>query len=264
MILGMLGKIRKAAKNHLEQEKIDSLKKVWRQIFGLLIRMVYGHNLNRLASLFGTDKWGRHSYTRYYQNHFESLRRKRLNILEIGVGGDDNPRCGGGSLRMWKAYFPNSHVYGIDIHDKAYHNEPRIETFQGSQSDEAFLRYVASQIGRIDIVIDDGSHISQHVITSFKILFPLLSDNGVYVIEDTQTSYWVKYGGDSCNLNNPITSMGFLKSLIDGLNCEEYEIENYMPSYFDQYIVAMHFYHNLVFIQKGFNNKNSKTQVKPI
>jgi demethylmacrocin O-methyltransferase len=51
--------------------------------------------------------------------------------------------------------------------------------------------------------------------------------------------------------------VNFLKSLIDGLNHEEFTLEGYKPSYFDRRIVAMHFYHNLAFIQKGRNDEGS-------
>ncbi len=51
--------------------------------------------------------------------------------------------------------------------------------------------------------------------------------------------------------------MGFFKSLVDGLNYEEFIKPGYVPSYYDKNIIAMTFYHNLVFIQKGKNNEGS-------
>ena len=224
-----------------------------------LLSPLYRRNLSKLAVLFGTDKQGIHSYTQHYQHHFEPLRDKSLNILEVGVGGYDDPKGGGESLRMWKAYFPHSHIYGVDIHDKTYHDERRIKTFRGSQSDAAFLKSVADQIGTIDIVIDDGSHMNEHVMTTFKVLFPLLSPRGIYAVEDTLTSYWsvvdgIQWGGSS-DLSAPHTSMNFFKSLVDGLNYEEFTLEGYQPTYFDKHIVAMHFYHNLIFIYKGLNDE---------
>ena len=117
-----------------------------------------------------------------------------LNILEIGIGGYDDPRSGGGSLRMWRTYFPNSR-FPIDIVDKSPHDERRITTFMGSQTDEEFLADVIGRIGKVDIIIDDGSHRNDHVLQSFRFLFPLLDNGGIYVVEDTQTSYWTEYGG---------------------------------------------------------------------
>jgi hypothetical protein len=222
----------------------------------------FGHsgNLARLATVFGSDKEGAHHYTQHYDRHFRRLRYERLNILEIGIGGYDDPVAGGGSLRMWKAYFPRARVFGIDIYDKAAHDERRIKTFQGSQVDEAFLHRVANEIGTIDIVIDDGSHHNEHVIETFRILFPLLSPNGIYVVEDLQTSYWDdgNWGG-SKDLAAPHTSMNFFKCLADGLNYEEYRVAGYVPSYYDRHVVGVQFYHNLVFVSKGANQEGSNT-----
>ena len=218
-------------------------------------------NLPKLALLFGTDKEGTHRYTQHYQHHFKALQRRKLNILEVGVGGYDDPRAAGESLKMWKAYFTNSRIYGIDIHDKTFHDEKRIKTFRGSQSDPAFLKRIAEEIGAIDIIIDDGSHYNEHVITTFKVLFPFLSPEGIYVVEDTQTSYWPDVPGEawggSSDLTASHTSMNFFKSMIDGLNYEEFTISDYEPTYVDIHVVAMHFYHNLVFIYKGANNEGS-------
>ncbi len=222
---------------------------------------LYRKRLSKLALAFGTDKTGAHFYTEHYQRHFQFLRRKRFNLLEIGIGGCQDPRAGGASLRMWKAYFAKGHIFGIDLYDKTCHEERRIKTYQGDQTDAVFLGKVAAEIGTLDIVIDDGSHINGHVTATFKTLFPLLSPNGIYVIEDVQTSYWdevcgTRWGGSS-DTAAPHTSMGFFKSLVDGLNYEEFTDDHYQPTYFDQNIVAIHFYHNLVFIYKGSNREGS-------
>lgn len=214
-----------------------------------------------LADRFGTDKEGSHHYIKHYQHHFEPVRRKKLKILEIGIGGYEDPHEGGNSLRMWKAYFHGSDIFGIDIHDKSSQEQPRIKTFRGSQIDEAFLKKVVEETGTLDIIIDDGSHINEHVITTFKILFPLMSSNGIYVVEDLQTSYWDSRGG-SKDLTAAHTSMNFFKGLIDGLNHEEFRIDNYAASYFDKHIISMHFYHNLAFIYKGLNNEGSNLTEK--
>ena len=141
--------------------------------------------------------------------------------------------------------------------DLIAHIERRIQTFRGSQVDETFLLDVLRRIGQIDIVIDDGSHRNEHVLQTFAFLFPRLSNPGMYVVEDTQTSYWSEMGGSSQDLERRDTSMGFFKKLIDGLNYVEFDRDDYEPSYYDKHIVAMHFYHSLVFIQKGMNNEGS-------
>ena len=232
-----------------------------RRIYNSFYGWLYRNNLSKLVAAFGSDKESGHHYAQHFQRHFAPLRRRKLNVLEIGIGGYDNPRQGGGSLRTWKAYFPKSRIFGIDIYDKSFHDERRIQTFIGSQIDEDFLKKVVAEIGSVDVVIDDGSHLNEHVVKTFRILFPMLSPNGIYAIEDLQTSYWGRVAncdwGGSSDLAAPHTSMNFLKSLVDGLNFEEFPREDYRPSYFDRHIVAMHFYHNLAFIQKGLNAEGS-------
>jgi demethylmacrocin O-methyltransferase len=193
--------------------------------------------------------------------HLERFRYRRINLLEIGVGGYENPHLGGKSLRMWKKYFPFGNIFSIDIYDKPSLQENRIKIFKGNQIDKDFLNKVTDKIGGIDIIIDDGSHINEHVIGTFNILFPKLKDKGIYVIEDTQTSYWEDFGGNSKNLNDPKTIMNYFKSLTDALNNQEFLIPNYKQNYFDKKIVSMHFYHNMIFIYKGNNDEKSNLVV---
>jgi hypothetical protein len=216
--------------------------------------------------IYNCDKWGDHWYAEHYMRHFRHLRKKKITLLEIGIGGYDDPCRGGNSLRMWKQFFSRAQIAGVDIHDKRQHESGRIRTFKGDQTDAAFLERVIGKIGRPDIVIDDGSHISNHVIRSFEILFPLLTDNGIYVVEDTQTSYWPDHGG-STDTGASDTTMSFFVQRVHGLNYREFLLTDYDPSYFDKHIVSIHFYHNLIFIHKGHNQeqstRNLPIRVKP-
>ena len=213
--------------------------------------------MTTLWKLYWTDKTGGHFYTPHYQSHFERLRWKKIKLLEIGVGGYTSPNNWWHSLRMWKKYFPRAKIFWIDIYDKSSLQGKRIRIFQGSQIDESFLYTILQETGKLDIIIDDGSHQNEHVIQTFKILFPALKDGGIYVVEDTQTSYWEDYGGDSKNLENPKTMMNFFKKLTDSLNNEEFICSWYKKNYYDKKIISMHFYHNLIFIYKGNNDEKS-------
>lgn len=228
-----------------------------RHIQHIVFRILFGSNLRALAVIYGSDKWGRHWYAQHYERHFAPLRVKQLNVLEIGIGGYDDPEGGGESLRMWRTYFPKSRIFGLDICDKHVHDEARIKTFRGSQADETFLCEVVREIGDIHIIIDDGSHRNEHVLQTFAFLFPKLSENGIYVVEDIQTSYWPGVGGSSVVFDRPDTSMGFFKKLLDGLNYAEFDRPEYEPTFYDKHITAMHFYHNMIVIQKGRNNEGS-------
>jgi hypothetical protein len=212
----------------------------------------YRKDLTRLAALFKTDKWGAHWYMNHYQRYFAPLRTKRLNLLEIGVGGYEYPDRGGESLRMWKAYFRKSRIIGIDLYDKSQLRERRVDIRQCDQTDSLALGRLSSEYRGFDIIIDDGSHRNDHVIITFKILFPLLRPEGIYVVEDTQTSYWPSKGG---GIGNPGSSMAFFKAMADGLNYVEYPIPNYEPTYFDRNVVEIAFFHNLIIIRKGVNDE---------
>ncbi len=211
-------------------------------------------SLSELALAHGTDKAGGHSYTGAYDFHFARFRDRPVRLLEIGVGGYEDPHKGGESLRMWKEYFPQGQIIGLDIYDKSSLAEERIAIFQGDQGDEKCLEALAAEQGPFDIVIDDGSHLSGHVITSFKALFPHVVDTGVYVIEDIQTSYWATY---SKPYTPPGTTIALLKGLADGLNYAEFDVVGYRPTYTDLWVQSLSLYHNLAFIQKGANTEPS-------
>jgi 8-demethyl-8-alpha-L-rhamnosyltetracenomycin-C 2'-O-methyltransferase len=217
-------------------------------------------DLTGLAVRYGTDKWSAlHRYTPHYQRHLGPLRDRRLTVLEIGIGGFGDPAAGGRSLRMWKHYFPRAIIYGMDIEDKRGVDEPRLVTIQADQSDPEELARVAARFGPFDIIVDDGSHISSHVITTFRALFPCLRPNGLYIIEDLCTSYWPEvFNGSDSDLNDPDTTVGFLKTFLDGLHHEEFlrpDVREPQPT--DAQINAIHFYHNMTVMEKRPNNEGS-------
>jgi hypothetical protein len=227
------------------------IKERVRRIIGLAISTVPGDvSIETLGFKHGTDKLG-HGYLPYYATHFSPLRTKKLNILEIGVGGYRDPKKGGESLRLWQEYFRNGQIYGIDIHDKSPHAAKRIKTFQGSQDDPSFLEAVATKIGDLDIIIDDGSHINNHIITSFNTLFAHLKPEGIYVIEDINTSYLPSQGGSFTNLSSESTAIGMVKRLIDSLHYQY--IPGRTPTPLDGQITSIHCYPQIVFIKKGEN-----------
>jgi demethylmacrocin O-methyltransferase len=212
-------------------------------------------DLALLAVRFGSDKWGSHWYTPHYERHFAPFRQQRVKVLELGVGGYSSPEWGGGSLRMWRHYFPRGLVYGLDVFDKSALDRPRMKTVLGDQSDPVFLAELAGRIGPFDIVVDDGSHLSSDVITSFTALFPHVRPGGLYVIEDLQTSYWPGWNGGSTDPHDPATSTGMLKALVDGLHHQDAVHDRpHEPSHTDRTVTGIHLYHNIAFIEKAVNS----------
>lgn len=110
---------------------------------------------------------------------------EELLILEIGVKG-------GGSTAVWKRLFPSASVVGIDIKLRRWlkrePSEDVVVYLQGDQTDAARLAEIAAKHGPFDLVIDDGSHVSDHVAGTLRLLLPHVRAGGIYVIEDTHSS----------------------------------------------------------------------------
>lgn len=122
------------------------------------------------------------SYFPVYERYIQS-RRNAVDVLEIGV-------LNGGSLRLWRDYFPKARIWGADIDpERADHSGGRITVLIGDQSDAEFLGSLKATADGFDIVIDDASHIVSYILASFRALWPAVRPGGLYVIEDLRLSY---------------------------------------------------------------------------
>jgi 23S rRNA U2552 (ribose-2'-O)-methylase RlmE/FtsJ len=128
-------------------------------------------------------KW--EHYFDVYERFLSPIRGANPVVLEIGVQL-------GGSVEMWRDYFgAAARIYGIDINpDARQQQDIATKVFIGDQQDRSFLRSVVREIGRPDVVIDDGGHTANQQITAFEELYPALSATGLYFVEDTHTSLW--------------------------------------------------------------------------
>lgn len=153
-------------------------------------------------------KWAH--YFDVYERHFERFRGASPVMLEIGVSN-------GGSLAMWKDYFgPGCRIIGLDINPECKaHEAEGIEIFIGSQDDPVLLNNILSIYPKIDIVLDDGSHMMKHMIKSFKLLYERVQENGVYMVEDTHTCYWSQFEG---GLKREGSFIEFVKDKFDEIN----------------------------------------------
>lgn len=192
---------------------------------------------------FGHDGRGVHKPVHYldlYERHFERFKGKPVRFLEIGVWR-------GGSLELWRNYFGSEAIiYGIDINPNCRDfvdapNRVRI----GSQDDPDFLKSVVHEMGGLDVVLDDGSHIGKHQRASFEALFPLLSEKGIYVIEDLMTSYWPGYFKGGYGRRG--TGVDLIKSLIDDMHGWWHR----HPSSWRDTVSSVHAYDSLAVIEKG-------------
>ena len=153
--------------------------------------------LSRFAIRHGSDKFGGHLYTPHYHDVLRHLRDRPIRFLEIGIGGYDMVNAGGSSLRMWADYFPYASIVGLDYFAKSFELAERICIERGSQEDQAVLDRLVEKHGPFDVVVDDGSHQPQHILTSFHALYPRLVADGIYIVEDTQLAFKPEVGGDN-------------------------------------------------------------------
>jgi hypothetical protein len=163
------------------------------------------------------DKW--RLYLEEYDRLLAAFRDRPVRLLEIGVQN-------GGSLEIWAEYFPQAkRIIGCDIDPacaRLEFDDPRISIVVGDvNGDEAQAEISATSNG-FDIIIDDGSHSSGDIISTFSRLFPRLALGGIYVIEDLHCSYWKVYEG---GLFHPFSSIAFLKSLADILNRDHWGLQ---------------------------------------
>jgi hypothetical protein len=131
---------------------------------------------------------------------------KPVKLLEIGIHK-------GGSLLLWRDYFPLGTIVGIDINPpKEFSPGERIRVFEGSQADRRFLSEVANTVAPegFDIIIDDASHIAELTRTSFWHLFDNhLKPGGLYVIEDWGTGYFDDWPDGKSVPLKPAAQSGF-------------------------------------------------------
>lgn len=148
-------------------------------------------NINYLGNLFthfGTDKgiWG---YTPVYEQYFEQRRLDVKRVLEVGICGhrDIPNNVIGASLFVWRDYFPNAEIIGIDNDSRwMVHGEERIKTFCCDAYDREALARTLTEIGpeHFDMIVDDAVHDPIPQINLLNDLMPRLTWRGAYMMED--------------------------------------------------------------------------------
>jgi hypothetical protein len=216
-------------------------------------------SLDSLGLSFGTDKssWG-HDYLRFYEDHFFAFRSKNIKLLEIGLAG-------GASLKVWENYFSNARIIGADINpDVKKYASQRVTIEIIDQSDISDLIHIGVKHGPFDIIIDDGSHMWDHQITTLKTLFPFLAMGGIYIVEDLQTSFG-NMQQDFRGVSN-ISCVEFLKKLTDlKVAHKQIDISKEEDAFLRSYgrkIRSITFYRESCLIQNGYVETADKPLVE--
>ena len=147
------------------------------------------------------------TYFEVYDHLFLPYKGKPITFVEIGV-------LGGGSLFMWRDYFgPQARIIGVDLSPNASKwQEHGFEIFIGSQSDPHFWNNFKAQVGRLDLVLDDGGHTYEQQIVTVESLLDAMNDGGLLVVEDTHTSYMKGFG------QTRYSFIEYVKQKIDQIN----------------------------------------------
>jgi len=87
----------------------------------------------------------------------------------------------------------------------------------------------------------------QQIIT-FEEMFPYMSENGIFICEDTHTSYWDICGGGYKKEN---TFIEYAKNLVDDLHAYHSKNRDELkPTYYTKNVEFVHFYDSMVVIKK--------------
>lgn len=130
----------------------------------------------------GTDKG---KYAAAYEEIFKDIRGDIKTILEFGV-------LYGSSLFLWREYFPNAKILGVDAMPYGGRLPDRTEVFEGEQQNEKVLAALKEK-GPYDVIVDDAGHVPAHYIVT---LFALKDHAEHYIIEDV-THHDVDYFPES-------------------------------------------------------------------
>lgn len=141
-------------------------------------------SLHELGIKYNTNKAFYHNYCKFYDNILSNIRDSCTNMLEIGISE-------GASMFMWRDYFSNANIYGIDInlHPNIINQERLIYGIADQGSTNEMLSLINSWNNpEFDFIIDDGSHIVSHQKNTIEILWKNLKKGGIYIIEDLHTN----------------------------------------------------------------------------
>ena len=183
------------------------------------------------------------SYFDVYDKHLSSYRDREISFLEIGMQN-------GGSTHMWQNYLgPKAKIIGVDIDERCRDLEKEgFEVWIGNQEDMSFWDEFKTKHATLDVVLDDGGHTMQQQINTFIALFPILKEGGLYICEDTHSSYFPGHGG---GIKKHGTFHEYVKDLMDEMHAWYFQpISGLASNYFAQNLYAIHIYDSLIVMEK--------------
>lgn len=178
-------------------------------------------------------KWS--SYFAVYERTFARFVGKGITFVEVGVAD-------GASLAMWKAYFQNARIIGIDNNPAARElTTLGVEIFVGDQASEAFWNQFYETVGPIDILLDDGGHSNEQQLVTATHALRRVRNGGLILVEDVHTSYLREH------LNPSRSSfVNFAKYLVDCINSRSPLVAGKRP--YRDVVSSVEFHESIVII----------------
>lgn len=157
-------------------------------------------SLTEISTIYSTDKNTCHSYvSALYEGLFRDLRFTARNVMELGV------YCGG-SVCMWRDYFANALVFGVDRHDcRQLRFQDRVVHVVADAYTPGTVEMLPSGV---DIIIDDGPHTLESILFVAKNYPCKVVCGGMVVIEDVQDLLW-------CDLVSEVVPEGWSMDVHD-------------------------------------------------
>ena len=153
-------------------------------------------SLEEIVDNSKTDKNTNHSYLPLYQKLLQSKKETAKNILEVGIGDFGNKN--GGSIKLWRDFFTNATIYGLDILPIEYVmdeilNDDRIVLFTSTDAynEDFFITHFLNNNIKCDFMLDDGPHTLESMEQFIKLYSQIMTDDGILIIEDVQSWDWI-------------------------------------------------------------------------
>lgn len=168
----------------LLQSKVEVMKHVGSGMLHQPTSTRADSELETLAYKYGTDKSkDDHNYVALYNLIFGPIRQQVTSFLEVGVAS-------GQSLQMWRDYFPNAEILGLDCCVantslvEMLEQSPRVKFLNGSSESNSSAALRPLHAESIDILIDDGDHSLAGQQKTLDTLWQYVRPGGYYIIED--------------------------------------------------------------------------------
>jgi len=130
-----------------------------------------------------SDKLYWHRYLSFYEQELAGL--KCGSVLEFGIWQ-------GASIRWLLSRYPGAKVYGADILpvQQGWPQGENVRYLRVDQAERDQIRACFAAIStKLDLVIDDGSHVPEHQCNCLVESIPHIRKGGIYILEDIHTSH---------------------------------------------------------------------------